>query len=205
MKVPISPNPFNDHAIVGSFYFKSARVFLDAADRMIRLNHRVNNEFYVDQCMNEVVESGRKAHIFDVDKFVCWGRQRNWRGMSMSANDDNCGSNRGPELSIILPCYNEEKNISDVLRRYAAVLSGSGINAELVLVDNGSTDNSAQVISNELKNSDYFFARTVKVDKNIGYGFGVLSGLRNARGESLAYSHADQQCDAGDVIAAYKN
>ena len=73
VKIPISSNPFNDHAIVGSFYFKSARVFLNAADRMIRLNHRVNNEFYVDQCMNEVVESGGKANIFDVDKFICWG------------------------------------------------------------------------------------------------------------------------------------
>ncbi|HIH22852.1 TPA: glycosyltransferase family 2 protein [Candidatus Micrarchaeota archaeon] len=120
----------------------------------------------------------------------------------MSVN--SVSSSTHPELSIILPCYNEEKNLPEVLSRYASVLKGSEINAELLLVDNGSTDNSAQVIASELKKPEYFFARTTKVEKNIGYGYGVVSGLRSAHGEFLAYSHADQQCDAGDVIAAYK-
>jgi len=78
-KVPISDNPVSDHAIVGSFYFKKASYFLDAARRMIEKNTRTNNEFYVDVLMNEVIEAGLKVKVFEVDKYICWGTPNDLR------------------------------------------------------------------------------------------------------------------------------
>ncbi|MFA6530999.1 MAG: glycosyltransferase family 2 protein [Candidatus Micrarchaeia archaeon] len=105
------------------------------------------------------------------------------------------------ELSIVLPCYNEEKNIPAVLERLASVVSGR--NVEVVLVNNGSLDNTGKVLKEEISKNSYKFAKIVKVEKNIGYGFGVMEGLRACKGKFLAFSHADLQCDPGDIIKAY--
>ncbi len=78
-KVPISDEPVNDHAVVGSFYFKKSAYFLDAARKMIEKNRRTNNEFYVDVLMNEVIEAGLKVKVFEVDKYICWGTPNDLR------------------------------------------------------------------------------------------------------------------------------
>lgn len=72
-KVPISDNPVKDYAIIGTFYFRKASYFFDAARNMIKKNRRINNEFYVDEAMNEVIEAGLKVKVFEVDKYICWG------------------------------------------------------------------------------------------------------------------------------------
>ena len=73
VKKPISPNPLDDHCIVGSFYFKTGQLFLDAARALIAADARVNGEFYVDSLVNPMVSAGKKVYAFEVDKFVCWG------------------------------------------------------------------------------------------------------------------------------------
>jgi len=73
---------------------------------------------------------------------------------------------------------------------------------EIILVDNGSTDNSQQVFEQELKHRDKKIFKVLKVEKNIGYGFGILSGLRAANGNILAITHADRQTDPLDVLRA---
>jgi glycosyltransferase involved in cell wall biosynthesis len=104
-----------------------------------------------------------------------------------------------PELSIVLPCYNEADNLPPLIERYAQVWQD--LPAELILVDNGSTDRTAEVLARELPTRP--FARTVGVEKNRGYGHGIMTGLRAARGRFLAFSHADQQCKPDDIFAAY--
>ena len=104
------------------------------------------------------------------------------------------------DLSIIIPCYNEEKNIPLILRRFKSLLKRMK-NVELILVNNGSTDNSAKVLRKVIPN--YKFARTVLIRVNKGYGFGILSGLLTARGKYLCWTHADMQTDPGDPIKAY--
>jgi len=73
VKKPISDNPYNDHAIVGTFYFRKARYFLDALQGMYRKNVRVNNEFYVDSCIDELVRNGLNVKVFEIDDYICWG------------------------------------------------------------------------------------------------------------------------------------
>jgi len=106
-------------------------------------------------------------------------------------------------LSIVVPCYNEEKNIPFVLKHFAGALTGEG-GIELILVDNGSGDQTGKIIEQEIAANHYGFARKVTVKKNQGYGFGILSGLRGAHGMCLSWTHADLQTDPADVLRAYQ-
>ncbi len=72
-KTPISDNPINDHAIVGTFYFKKAKYFFNAVRKMQEKDRKVNNEFYVDVAMNELIEDNFNVKVFEIDKYICWG------------------------------------------------------------------------------------------------------------------------------------
>jgi polyisoprenyl-phosphate glycosyltransferase len=100
------------------------------------------------------------------------------------------------KLSIILPCYNEEKNIPLILEKFNNCIITEDI--ELILVNNGSSDNSENVLKKLLPK--YSFARTVKIEINEGYGYGVVQGLNSSKGEFVCYTHADMQTDPGDVL-----
>lgn len=73
VKVPISNDPYNDHAIVGTFYFRKVSHFKNAYDRLVNNNTRVNNEFYVDSLINELVDLNLKVKAFQVEDYICWG------------------------------------------------------------------------------------------------------------------------------------
>ena len=104
-------------------------------------------------------------------------------------------------FSIVLPCYNEAGNLPPLLERYREVWQD--LPAELILVDNGSTDDTAAVLARELARPELGFARSVRVEHNRGYGHGIHTGLLAARGRYLGYSHADQQCNPADLFTAY--
>lgn len=102
------------------------------------------------------------------------------------------------KLSIIVPCYNEAKNIPLILDKFASVISRSDV--EVLLVNNGSQDNSQEILDEILPK--YSFARDVKVFKNKGYGFGITAGLSEAKGDFIGYTHADMQTDPADPLKA---
>lgn len=102
-------------------------------------------------------------------------------------------------LSIIIPCYNEEKNIPLILEKFKKTITNETV--EIILVENGSTDNSKTVITGLLPR--YPFAKIVPVPVNKGYGYGILQGLKNASGDFIGWTHADLQTDPADVIEAY--
>ena len=100
------------------------------------------------------------------------------------------------KLSIVLPCYNEEKNIPLILDKFNNCIKTTDI--ELILVNNGSTDCSDNVLETLLPK--YSFAKSVKVEVNEGYGYGITQGLISAKGEFICYTHADMQTDPKDVL-----
>ena len=103
------------------------------------------------------------------------------------------------KLSIVVPCYNEAENIPLILKRFGEVIKRDDI--EVILVNNGSTDGSAAMLDELLP--QYPFARTVLVPVNQGYGYGILQGLKAAKGDFIGWTHADMQTDPGDVVKAY--
>lgn len=102
------------------------------------------------------------------------------------------------KLSIVIPCYNEEKNLPLIADKFSKIIDREDV--EVILVDNGSTDNSSKVISQII--TQYSFLKTVKVDKNQGYGFGIITGLKMANGDFIGWTHADLQTDPKDVLLA---
>ena len=106
------------------------------------------------------------------------------------------------KLSVVIPCYNEEKNLPHIMAKLSVLLRDkTHEECEVILVDNGSNDNSAQVFVDLLKGIEENI-RVVKVDKNQGYGYGILYGLKQANGSFLAWTHADLQTDPADVFKA---
>lgn len=102
-------------------------------------------------------------------------------------------------LSLVIPCYNEEKNIPLILDRFQQVIYQEDL--EILLVNNGSTDHTADVLEQLLPT--YPFARTILVPINQGYGYGIRQGLKEATGMFIGWTHADMQTDPADVIKAY--
>lgn len=103
-----------------------------------------------------------------------------------------------PDLSIVVPCYNEEKNIPDLVAAFAQAIDNRHV--ELVMVNNGSTDNSADVLARIQQEHD--FISIVEISNNEGYGHGIMTGLRNAKSDFLGWTHADLQTDPSDVFKA---
>jgi len=103
-------------------------------------------------------------------------------------------------FSLVIPCYNEAANLPLLLERCQKLTVQPDV--EILLVDNGSTDDSPAVLLNLLPS--YPGCRSVRVEKNQGYGFGVLAGLKAASGDILGWTHADMQTDPVDALQGMK-
>jgi hypothetical protein len=73
VKRPLSDNPRDDHAIVGAFYFRRVRFYLEALQELYRKNIRINGEFYVDSLIGEMVKLGYTVKAFEISSYICWG------------------------------------------------------------------------------------------------------------------------------------
>lgn len=99
-------------------------------------------------------------------------------------------------FSLVIPCYNEAANLPLLLERCKEVVKLPDV--EVVLVDNGSIDSTPDVLTEFLPR--YPGCRSVRVEVNQGYGFGILSGLKASKGEILGWTHADMQTDPQDAV-----
>ena len=102
------------------------------------------------------------------------------------------------KYSIVIPCFNEAKNIPVLLKKIQPLLANKSI--QVVMVNNGSVDESDAVIS-KLKPKAANF-KYVIVPKNKGYGFGIIQGLKAADADIIGWTHADLQTNPVDFIKA---
>lgn len=89
-----------------------------------------------------------------------------------------------PSLAVVIPAYNEEGAVQATVREVRAVLDGLGVPHEIVVVDDGSTDNTWE----EARASG---ARVVHFDENIGYGHALKAGIAATESELVAILDAD--------------
>ena len=102
-------------------------------------------------------------------------------------------------LSIIIPVFNEEKNVWLVAEKYISILKN--LKAEVIFVeDTGSKDNTREELKKLAKK--YHFVKPLFINEQ-GYGHSIYQGLTSAKGEYLAWTHADMQTDPEDVIKAH--
>ena len=104
------------------------------------------------------------------------------------------------EYSLVIPCFNEIENIRIIINRLINLDIKD--NFELIIVNNGSTDQTHKYISN-LKDS-YKFLKYINIKKNIGYGHGIIEGLKSAEGEIIGWTHADLQTDIYDGLKGFE-
>jgi len=102
-----------------------------------------------------------------------------------------------PKISIIAPIYNEVENIPELYRRISEVLDSTGDTWEIVMVDDGSTDGSTNLIR-EYRDRD---PRVVPVifARNFGHQIAVTAGLDYAQGDAVVIIDSDLQ-DPPEVI-----
>ena len=101
------------------------------------------------------------------------------------------------KLSIIIPCFNEELSINKLVDN---CLENINRDIEILLVDNGSTDNTFNSLLNLKLPANII---PIRIQENIGYGNGILFGLKQAKGEIISWTHADLQTDISDVLIGY--
>ena len=95
----------------------------------------------------------------------------------------------GPELSIVIPAFNEELRLPATLERIAAYLQGSRREAEVLVVDDGSKDRTADVA--ESFRAKIPSLRVVPNTVNRGKGYSVRHGVQEARGRIVLFTDAD--------------
>jgi NDP-sugar pyrophosphorylase family protein len=78
-KKAISETPMQDHAITGAFWFKQGNYFVTAAENMITQQRKINNEYYVDECINDCIKMGLKVFVFEIAHYICWGTPNDLR------------------------------------------------------------------------------------------------------------------------------
>jgi len=61
------------HVIIGTMFFRKAKYFLDGLNENYNNNVRSNNEFYVDDIINQNIKIGLKVKVFQVENYICWG------------------------------------------------------------------------------------------------------------------------------------
>lgn len=110
-----------------------------------------------------------------------------------------------PWFELVVPAYNEEKNLEALIRRARQAATEDGHvegSFRLIVVQNGSSDGSSAVLQ-QLARSDLGpWFRTVEIPVNQGYGYGIWEGLKTVRAPIVGWSHADQQCDPRDALRA---
>ena len=107
-------------------------------------------------------------------------------------------------ISLIIPCFNEEKNIEKLFNKLDLLINEySNEDIEIVIVNNGSTDNSEALI----KQHNLYLKEKINlltIEKNLGYGDGINKGINYCKGEIICWFHADLQFDPFDAIKIYK-
>ena len=103
------------------------------------------------------------------------------------------------KLSIIIPCYNEEKTLKTIIER---VLKFNEIEKEIIIIDDCSTDNSKSIIQ-ELSNLNPEI-RAIYLDKNSGKGAALKKGFEEVCGDIVLIQDADLEYDPKDYSALIK-
>lgn len=63
----------NSHVIIGTIFFRKAKYFIEGLQKNYQANIKTNDEFYVDDVINQNIKSGLKIKVFEVENYICWG------------------------------------------------------------------------------------------------------------------------------------
>ena len=105
-------------------------------------------------------------------------------------------------VALIIPCYNEASRLGDTLREVAAFCGQSGLSCQVVLVDDGSTDSTRDVIMQGAR--DYPFVLPVILPQNRGKGAALVQGVMASTGETVVFFDADLSYPLDTILTALR-
>ena len=98
------------------------------------------------------------------------------------------------KLSIIIPCYNEEATISQIIEK---IIINSPFNNEIIVIDDCSTDKSKKILESNLKNK---ISKLIINEKNYGKGYSIRKGIEVCSGDIVLIQDADLEYDPSDYV-----
>ncbi|MEO6052317.1 MAG: dolichyl-phosphate beta-glucosyltransferase [Pyrinomonadaceae bacterium] len=96
-----------------------------------------------------------------------------------------------PEISIVIPAYNESERLGRPLKTILEFISTTGANADVIVVDDGSTDDTANVARNTFAAMPNVAASAIRYEENRGKGFAIKTGLLAAQADVALFTDAD--------------
>jgi glycosyltransferase involved in cell wall biosynthesis len=124
---------------------------------------------------------------------VCLGRSGETLLLEPAKKQERCGRMIAQPLSVVIPAYNEERTLQNVIER---VLRIPHLH-EVIVVDDGSSDGTSQVIS--LLQSKYSQLRSVRHEKNKGKTEALKTGFKMTTGEIVVVQDADLEYDPDEI------
>ena len=109
----------------------------------------------------------------------------------------NANNRESIQVSLIIPCYNEEGNIDKLLEKTSSLLEMNPC-FEVIYVNNGSTDSTRALLEGLTHNLTQ--TRVINLEQNVGYGHGIKKGLEASIGKIVGWTHADLQTDPMDAL-----
>jgi len=104
---------------------------------------------------------------------------------------------RRPALSVVIPAYNESANILGTLQNVTAAIGQAGLDAEILVIDDGSTDDTAALVSATA--SRYPGVRLLQNGRNMGFGATYRHGVAAAAGDYIVMVHGDNAWGAATL------
>ena len=106
------------------------------------------------------------------------------------------------DISVVVPLYNEEESLPELYRWIEKVMKANGFSFEVIFVNDGSTDNSWQVIEDLGKQSDN--VKGIKFRRNYGKSPALFCGFKEAQGDVVITMDADLQDSPDEIPGLYK-
>jgi glycosyltransferase involved in cell wall biosynthesis len=102
-------------------------------------------------------------------------------------------------LSIIIPVYNEERLVGELLSKVVDLQLDEGVGMEIIVVDDGSSDATAQSVENFIAAHAHANCHLLRHEKNRGKGAAVRTGMEAAKGDLMIIQDADLEYDPEDI------
>ena len=103
-----------------------------------------------------------------------------------------------PQLSLVMPAFNEGRTIEEAIYRVDNVVREMGLKYELIIVDDGSIDNTRMKVNNYARNNGH--VKVVGYNNNVGKGFALKTGFSHAIGEMVVFMDSDAEIDPRQVV-----
>jgi glycosyltransferase involved in cell wall biosynthesis len=100
-------------------------------------------------------------------------------------------------VSLVVPFVNERDTITSLVKAQCSALNESNVNYEIILIDDGSTDDGALIAANEASNNEH--VRFIQFTRNFGKASALSAGMAKARGDIIITMDADMQDDPIEI------